>query len=467
MKWLASFFLFISAFSLADFLKLSNLLKSPEKTLIISKPVLLDKDLSFRKPVHIEKEGYIVKGGKHKLRIEAPFTAPVKQIFKGFSPGEITFAPQSVKEVYPQWWGAKGNGMDDDYIPVQSAIDSLFQTVFLLKGRYRITKPLNITNRTNGLNLIGQGQGEDGSVLLCDTGGIAIDVSGSRYINIANLAIVAGEKNPSTVGILFARTKEVGFVEFNNVENVRIQLPSNGRANNGNGTVAIYNNAGELWRARNIYLMADNPLVFTGYNIFKIDSPYTKREEGYVSMSECTVDGASTLHALLGPAITIDNGDSIEILNAYLTRSGEGGFPYAIKVMNFWAINLTYTGHIEGFSGFLYTDVSNLVGCHFKATLYQSGEPLIYLDGSKERPSLQGCEMNLIPEPTSKPSCLILGKGRVVVNNNRIWLYGGQSIECEEGEFRGNIVQSWEEEPKIKVNESSSSYLLITPKGMK
>jgi hypothetical protein len=326
---------------------------------------------------------------------------------------------------------------------------------------------LNITNRANGLNLIGQGQGEDGSVLLGDTGGIAIDVSGSRYINIANLAIVAGEKNPSTVGILFTRTKEVGFVEFNNVENVRVQLPSNGRANNGNGTVAIYNNAGELWRARNIYLMADNPLVFTGYNIFKIDSPYTKREEGYVSMSECTVDGASTLHALLGPAITIDNGDSIEILNAYLTRSGEGGFPYAIKVMNFWAINLTYTGHIEGFSGFLYTDVSNLVGCHFKATLYQSGEPLIYLDGSKERPSLQGCEINLIPEPTSKPSCLILGKGRVVVNNNRIWLYGGQSIDCEEGEFRGNIVQSWDEEPKIKVNESSSSYLLITPKGMK
>jgi hypothetical protein len=107
------------------------------------------------------------------------------------------------------------------------------------------------------------------------------------------------------------------------------------------------------------------------------------------------------------------------------------------------------------------------VGCHFKATLYQRGEALIYLDGSKERPSLQGCEINLIPEPTSKPSCLIFGKGKVVVNHNKILLYKGQSIECEEGEFRGNIVQAWEEEPKIKVKGSSSSYFLITPKGIR
>lgn len=444
---------------------LSELLKSDKSYIEIKEPVELRENLILEKPVYFLQDGCIIQSGNYKLRIEAPLSAPLKEIFRGFSPGEISFGNGSVKEVYPQWWGAKGDGETDDYGPIQSAINSGCQTVFLPKGRYRITKPLNITNRAHGLNIIGQGQSEDASIIVGDTGGVVLDASGSRYLYLANFAIVSGEKNLSTVGILFSRTKEVGFVEFNNLENIRIQLRSDGKANNGNGTVGIYNNAAELWRARNIYVLADNPLVFTGYNIFKIESPYTKREEGYVSMSECTVDGASTLHAFLGPALIIENGDTIEVLNAYLTRSGEAGFPYAIKVMNFWAINLTYTGHIEGFTRFLYTDVSNLVSCHFKATLFTSGESLIYLDGKKERPSLQGCEINLIPEPTSKPSPLLSGEGNVAMNHNRITLYPGQSIDSLEGEFLGNIIQAWDDKPAIKLNPQRASYMLITPKG--
>lgn len=444
---------------------LSELLKSDKNYIEINEPIVLKENLILEKAVYFLQDGCIVQGGNHKLRIEAPLQASLKLIFRGFSPGEITFAKGSVKEVYPQWWGAKGDGVTDDYIPLQSALDSGCATIFLPKGRYRITKPLNITNRAHGLIIIGQGQSEDGSIIVGDTGGVALDASGSRYLHFANFAIVSGETNPSTVGILFSRTKEIGFVEFNNLENIRVHLRSDGKVNNGNGTVGIYNNAAELWRARNIYVMADNPLVFTGYNIFNIESPFTKREEGYVSMSECTVDGASTLHAFLGPALIIENGDTIEVLNAYLTRSGEAGFPYAIRVMNFWGINLTYTGHIEGFTRFLYTDVTNLVSCHFKATLYTSGEPLIYLDGKKERPSLQGCEINLIPEPTSKPSPLLLGEGNVAMNHNRITLYPGQSIDSLEGEFLGNIIQAWDDKPAIKLNPQRASYMLITPKG--
>lgn len=461
------FLLLLSAFlAFGKSVSLSDILKADEPYIEIKGYVLLDGDLKIEKPLYILGDGCIMQGGKHKLRISAPLSAPLKEIFRGFSPGEITFLEGSVKEVYPQWWGAKGDGEKDDYIPLQSALDSGCATVFLPKGRYRISKPLNITNKAQGLNLIGQGQSEAGSIIVGDTGGVALDASGSRYLHLANFAVVSGEKNPSTVGILFSRTEEIGFSEFNDLENIRIQLRSDGKANNGNGTVGIYNNAGELWRARNIYVMADNPLVFTGYNIFNITSPYTKQEKRFVSMSECSVDGASTLHAFLGPAITIDNGDSIEVLNAYLTRSGEGGFPYAIKVTSFWAINLTYAGHIEGFARFLYSDVSNLVACSFKATLFTNGEPLIYLDGSKEKPSLQGCEINLIPEPTSKPSPLLLGKGKVAVNHNRIVLHRGQSIDCEEGEFLGNIIQSLEEKPVIKVNPKRASYWLITPKGV-
>ncbi|MBC7328001.1 hypothetical protein H5T87_07790 [bacterium] len=465
-NFLLYFFLFISLQCLCNQISLSELLKTEGKQVEICQPVTLNEDIVVRNSLRFVGDGCVLQTGRFKLRIEAPVEATLSHIFIGFQPGEVTFASGCVKEVYPQWWGAKGNGKEDDYSSLQSAIDSNCQSVFIPKGRYLITKTLNLTNRPFGLNLIGQGQSEEGSVIVADTGGIAIDASGSRYLHFANFAIESGNENPSLVGILFSRTIDVGFCEFNNLENVRIKLISLPKANNGNGTVGIYNNASELWRARNIYLMADNPIVFTGYNIFKIKSPYTKQEERYVSMSECTIDGASTLHSLSGPAITIENGDTIEILNTYITRSGEAKFPYAIKVMNFWGINLTYTGHIEGFDRFLYTNVTNIVGCKFKATLFTTGAPLIHLEGRKEHPSLRGCEIELIPEPTSRASPLILAEGEVAINSCRIVLYSGQSIECREGEFRGNIVQAWDEEAKINLNPERASYLLVLPKGV-
>lgn len=85
--------------------------------------------------------------------------------------------------------------------------------------------------------------------------------------------MTSGKESPSTIGILYARTPEVRFVEFNKRSDVTIRIQSDLKANNGNGTVAVYNYAAELWRAYNVYLLADNAIVFTGYNIFKIRSP--------------------------------------------------------------------------------------------------------------------------------------------------------------------------------------------------
>ena len=57
------------------------------------------------------------------LTIEGPLQAPLGRIFTG--PGKVVFARGAVEQVYPQWWGAQGNGQGDDVAAAQAAIDAL------------------------------------------------------------------------------------------------------------------------------------------------------------------------------------------------------------------------------------------------------------------------------------------------------------------------------------------------------
>ncbi len=48
----------------------------------------------------------LTKSGAGTMTINGPFEAGLYQGFSGFAAGDITFGPGSVKEAYPQWWGA-------------------------------------------------------------------------------------------------------------------------------------------------------------------------------------------------------------------------------------------------------------------------------------------------------------------------------------------------------------------------
>ncbi len=75
-----------------------------------------------------------------------------------------------LKEVYPQWWGAQGNGAADDTAAIQAAIDSLPYTggvIFFPNGTYRLTAPLVIAddlehNYRHSIRLTGAGGGASG-----------------------------------------------------------------------------------------------------------------------------------------------------------------------------------------------------------------------------------------------------------------------------------------------------------------
>lgn len=78
--------------------------------------------------------GSITKGGASTLAINGSLSAfLLNQIFIGFNSGDVTFSasPGAVKEVYPQWWGAKcDKTITDDTVALNSAIATIKDLVF-------------------------------------------------------------------------------------------------------------------------------------------------------------------------------------------------------------------------------------------------------------------------------------------------------------------------------------------------
>lgn len=443
------------------------------KTVIIDKPIYLYSDLTIPPQVDILflGNGSLVKRkrGRISLVIRAPITAPPRQIFRDFQPGEVML--ENSQRALPQWWGAKANDEEDDSLPFQCAIDSGTSLVFLPQGRYIVNKPINITNRPAG-GLIIQGEGfahSAGTIIYANTGGVLFDTSGSQYIEFRDFSVEGGGNNPSTIAFLFARsakTEYTKYAQFNSLTNIRVRLPSLPTANNGNGTVAVYNYASELWRAWNIYLVADQPLVFTGYNIFQVKSPFTDLWGGYPSMSECTVDGASTLHALDGACVTVDNGIAIRLVNTYLTGGAktEGRPRYAINLRGpgMWNYAFTFSGHFEYDGGLLRLGVK-AVNLRLSATGGPRPEdvPIILLDDPVA--SISGGEITYthIDPSISHTYPLIKAGKHSGITGMTINLYPGQSISAPEGEFRGNIVKCLMPfKPKMEV-DSKAEYILL------
>jgi hypothetical protein len=112
--------------------------------------------LKTHHPQHValsfEKTGQLQPASGKTLTINGPVDAGLWQIFGGS--GTVTGTPQ-IECVYPQWFGAAGDGVTDDTTPMQKAFDS-FKLVRLPNGEYKITDTLTATGITiEGLEVDG------------------------------------------------------------------------------------------------------------------------------------------------------------------------------------------------------------------------------------------------------------------------------------------------------------------------
>lgn len=121
-----------------------------------------------------------------KILINGPTSAPLAQIFSGS--GTITFGPGAVKEVYPQWWGAKGDGINDDTTAIQNAIN-LGSLVFIPSGIYKITATITLKQR-----LVIRGAGI-GLTVLSPTSAVAADVFTYQPLNFQTSYLEISDMN--------------------------------------------------------------------------------------------------------------------------------------------------------------------------------------------------------------------------------------------------------------------------------
>jgi Pectate lyase superfamily protein len=205
-------------------------------------------------------------------------------------------------------------------------------------GTCRIGHSINLTNIPQGLVLHGQGRTDiglaAGTRILGETGGVMVDLTGSSFVTIEQLTLFAGSTNPSTIGVLDARSAANIYSQFNVLRNITIKLPDIPSANGGHGTVGVYNYAAEIFDLDEVYAYADTPVVVFNDNLWSLSSPNTTiiaTGPGHQqSTSVVSLRGSTTLWARGGPALALYNVINVNLYGAYLNSTTNNPYPYAL-----------------------------------------------------------------------------------------------------------------------------------------
>lgn len=171
----------------------------------------------------------VTAGGR--LRINGPFSAPLKPAFGG--KGTVSFGPAALRAVHPEWW--ETNGGPDSASAIQAAIDSISQGDVLLSAR------TYVLNRRVRITLRGSTDMVD-AILIPKTG---VNIRGKGYSSVLKVA------DNFTAGgdyVIFAprRAEPISAITFSN-----FRIDGNGSRNLVNGATA-----GLVRRAMAIWLFA-------------------------------------------------------------------------------------------------------------------------------------------------------------------------------------------------------------------
>jgi hypothetical protein len=115
-----------------------------EKTLLISNAQTISSNLTIPSNISL----LVLKGGKINISsgtiiIKGVFSAGIYQVFACQGDSEVHFGIGSVKEVYPQWFGAVGDGTNDT-MAFKKALASISRggKMFIPSGNYKLIDEL-------------------------------------------------------------------------------------------------------------------------------------------------------------------------------------------------------------------------------------------------------------------------------------------------------------------------------------
>lgn len=276
-------------------------------------------------------------------------------------------------------FGVVADGTTDNAAALQTAINAATTQVKNLQlppGQIRINSPLNCTDLfAGGLTIMGHGSGifntQRTTCILANTGGVAIDCTGSQYVGLRHLQIDSdAQPNPSTIGILLARSTTSLYAQFVQLEDVSVRMKTNMAANGGTGSYAILNIAAEIHNYHNMYLIADNPFAAIANKPAWLTSPFRTIDTVLVSMSVLSFSGFLSMEGLSAtrPAFRATSLKCCHIQNVYGIGAGTALFDLE-NVQNF----VCASGSAEGQS-FVWAILRN--GCiDIDLSIYSLGSP--------------------------------------------------------------------------------------------
>lgn len=159
--------LFTGLINVADYGSTGTALVSAAAAAVAAgKGLLIPSEITITSPVGtISSTCWFVSSGALNLQAGGSVTLTgglqahvLRQIFK-MNGGTLTFN-STVSEVYPQWWGALGNGSADDTISIQNTINALSSgsgSVLFPPGTYKVTDTISISQ--NEVHVRGVGRG--------------------------------------------------------------------------------------------------------------------------------------------------------------------------------------------------------------------------------------------------------------------------------------------------------------------
>lgn len=132
-----------------DYLSLSNAIAAignANAALIVNDYVNVESTVTIPSNVYvmITEGGYFNKISNGSLTFDGPFNAGMYEVFKGFAAGEVLFELGTIEKVFPQWWGAKGDGITDDYSAINNSLGA-FRFVYFPSGIYKINSEVTIS----------------------------------------------------------------------------------------------------------------------------------------------------------------------------------------------------------------------------------------------------------------------------------------------------------------------------------
>lgn len=190
---------------------------APYTTIVVSNNYVLNKDVDIPQGCTLFFNGGKITGG-HKLKGNGnSIIAPSMQIFGG----EVTIVGEWVVDNYDvKWFGAKGNGKNDDTKAIQKTIDwaeGSSGIVYFPVGHYRITSSLTIDDN---IELIGSSQHKtiietDKNITMLS---VIMKTSNGKYLNVRDICFDG--KNKAKVGLLLHKVQGNSILERISVKNI-------------------------------------------------------------------------------------------------------------------------------------------------------------------------------------------------------------------------------------------------------